>query len=314
MPEIFICYRREDSEGYAGRLHDPLAARFGAAGVFLDVDTLQPGVDFDVVIKSTLGRCKVVLVIIGPGFFTSRLRDTNDFVRREIVAALSAKKRVIPVLVSGATLPSKRQVPHDIAPLLGKNAVTLNHANWKDDVGRLIRALEKILQTNRRPITARQPAKSPRASANHPASGQKRNADGKSPRKRDEAKRAKTGTRSPKSSDLGSPTAVKKPTPPRVSSGLAPTSPRKKKGIAPADVTESSPRRKKKAARSPAKGPGVKSRSGRAAPQPKEGAGVSRGSVIPVGKGTANKTAPPPRRQVKPTRQRRGAGSKPRAT
>lgn len=195
MADIFICYRREDSEAHAGRLYDPLAARFGAAAVFLDVDTLNPGVDFDVVIQSTLGRCNVVLVIIGPGFFSHRLRDTNDFVRREIVAALRGRKRVIPVLVGGASLPSKRQVPQDVAPLLGKNAVTLNHATWKDDVGRLIRALEKILRDKRRSPAARRGSSRPDASE-RPPTKRKPTRKGSSPQDKQKASSGQAGVTS----------------------------------------------------------------------------------------------------------------------
>ena len=46
MATIFISYRREDSAGYAGRLHEELQERLGAGHVFRDVDTLQPGQDF----------------------------------------------------------------------------------------------------------------------------------------------------------------------------------------------------------------------------------------------------------------------------
>ena len=42
---IFVSYRRGDS-GHAGRLYDALAARFGADSVFMDVDAIDPGVDF----------------------------------------------------------------------------------------------------------------------------------------------------------------------------------------------------------------------------------------------------------------------------
>ena len=43
MPRVFLCYRREDSAGSAGRLFDRLAARFGRQSVFMDVDTIRAG-------------------------------------------------------------------------------------------------------------------------------------------------------------------------------------------------------------------------------------------------------------------------------
>lgn len=77
MPDIFICYRREDSEGYAGRLHDPLLDHFGKRAVFIDVDNLYPGVDFEQVIQSTLLRSTVVLVVIGPRWMDSRPEERD---------------------------------------------------------------------------------------------------------------------------------------------------------------------------------------------------------------------------------------------
>ncbi len=46
MGEVFISYRREDSGGYSGRLMDALSARFGAANIFRDIESVGLGVDF----------------------------------------------------------------------------------------------------------------------------------------------------------------------------------------------------------------------------------------------------------------------------
>jgi hypothetical protein len=42
MPRIFINYRRDDSAGYAGRIHETLASVFGAESVFIDIDDIKP--------------------------------------------------------------------------------------------------------------------------------------------------------------------------------------------------------------------------------------------------------------------------------
>jgi hypothetical protein len=44
--KIFISYRRDDSAGTAGRLHDRLAERFGQKNLFFDVDNVPAGTDF----------------------------------------------------------------------------------------------------------------------------------------------------------------------------------------------------------------------------------------------------------------------------
>ena len=145
MSEIFICYRRTDSEGYAGRLHDRLKDHFGPRAVFVDVDNLHPGVDFEVVIQRTLLRSTVVLVVIGPRWLDQRLKNESDYVRREIIAALNGNKRLIPVLVGEAKMPSREKLPAELSALAGKNAVMLRHPTWATDVARLLVSLDKIL-------------------------------------------------------------------------------------------------------------------------------------------------------------------------
>ena len=46
MNKIFISYRREDSQAYAGRLSDLLTTHLGDSVVFMDVDGISPGEDF----------------------------------------------------------------------------------------------------------------------------------------------------------------------------------------------------------------------------------------------------------------------------
>ena len=65
---IFVSYRREDSEHLAGRLSDRLADRFGEGQVFMDVDTIELGVDFGEAIVRAVAACKVLLAVIGPGW------------------------------------------------------------------------------------------------------------------------------------------------------------------------------------------------------------------------------------------------------
>jgi hypothetical protein len=45
MGKLFISYRRDDTADSCGRLDDKLAARFGRANVFKDVDSIPLGAD-----------------------------------------------------------------------------------------------------------------------------------------------------------------------------------------------------------------------------------------------------------------------------
>ena len=149
---IFISYRREDTQGEAGRLFDELAMAFGERNVFMDVDAIQPGRDFRKAIEESVQQCSVLLCMIGQEWATcsgaagvSRLADTNDFVRVEIAHALRRDIPVIPVLVRGAQMPQAEQLPEDLRELVFRNAVEVGHARWKSDAQVLIRALRALV-------------------------------------------------------------------------------------------------------------------------------------------------------------------------
>lgn len=149
MSAIFISYRREDSEGQAGRLFDDLIGSFGPDAVFMDVAGIDKGRDFRKIIDKHISSCKVVLVVIGKNWSDAtdengqrRLEQPSDFVRYETVAALGRDIPVIPVLIGRATMPRVDQLPSDISELAYRNAVELTHARWESDVELLIRALK----------------------------------------------------------------------------------------------------------------------------------------------------------------------------
>ena len=148
MGSIFLSYRREDSEGQAGRLYDDLVAVFGSDSVFMDVAAIQPGRDFRKSIDQSLNSCGVFLSLIGKSWLTAkdtsgqpRLEDPADFVRIETAAVLKRDIPVIPVLVQGASAPKPDQLPDDLKELAFRNAVELTHARWDSDIQVLIKAL-----------------------------------------------------------------------------------------------------------------------------------------------------------------------------
>lgn len=73
MPTIFISYRRSDSQDITGRIHDHLSREYGRESVFIDVDNIPPGVDFQDHINRVVTNCDVLLPIIGPAW--SAVRD-----------------------------------------------------------------------------------------------------------------------------------------------------------------------------------------------------------------------------------------------
>ncbi len=152
MRAIFISYRREDSQGEAGRLFDDLTSAFQEQDVFMDVDAISPGRDFRKAIEESVRDCSVLLAMVGPEWVTCassngtpRLADPADFVRVEIAEALRRDIPVIPVLVRGARMPTIEQLPPELSDFAFRNAVELGHARWRSDVQLLIRALRPLV-------------------------------------------------------------------------------------------------------------------------------------------------------------------------
>jgi class 3 adenylate cyclase len=142
-PRIFLSYRREDSAAYAGRLYDDLVGRFGYDNVFIDINSIEPGVDFAEAVETTVAKCDTVLVLIGPrwlsasaGDGTRRIESSDDFVRLEIERALSSgTPRIIPVLVGGARIPETAELPESLGFLTRRQAFELSDHRWSFDVG-----------------------------------------------------------------------------------------------------------------------------------------------------------------------------------
>ena len=62
---VFVNYRREDTRHVAGRLRDLVVTRFGDGSVFVDVESIEPGVDYVQAIDGAVSGCDVMLVLIG---------------------------------------------------------------------------------------------------------------------------------------------------------------------------------------------------------------------------------------------------------
>ena len=153
LRSIFISYRRNDTEGEAGRLFDDLVSEFGENSVFMDVAAIEAGRDFRKVIDESVSTCGVLLAIIGKNWVDAkddngqrRLDDPTDFVRLETASALRRDIPVIPILVRGAKMPRAEDLPDDLRDLAYRNCVELTHARWNSDLELLVNALRRQLK------------------------------------------------------------------------------------------------------------------------------------------------------------------------
>src|SRR5215470_2883129 len=142
---VFINYRGADCDTAAALIDRELTARFGSDRVFLDSRSIPAGADF---VEELLGRlegCSVLVVVIGRRWLTltdtaghRRIDDPQDWIRREIVEALSCGLRVIPVLTDDVALPSAADLPEDIAGLSRRQYVPLRRRYASVDLAFLV--------------------------------------------------------------------------------------------------------------------------------------------------------------------------------
>jgi tetratricopeptide (TPR) repeat protein len=151
--QIFISYRREDSSAWAGRLSDRLSSHFPSNQIFMDVDTIEPGIDFVEAIEKSVGSCDVLIAVIGTRWLNTsnsagkrRLEIPEDSVRVEVSTALKRGIRVIPVLVEGATMPEAADLPDELKALVRRNALKLSHDRFRPESELLASTVGRVLE------------------------------------------------------------------------------------------------------------------------------------------------------------------------
>jgi hypothetical protein len=152
-PAIFISYRRTDTNGHAGWLHEYLIRRFGDGRVFFDRNTIEGGDVFPDKLRRGVKGCAVLLALIGPNWLDvrgddnrRRLDDAHDFVRREIALALEQGKKVIPILFNDTPVPQRDQLPDPLKALASYEVLRLGGKEFEYETQRreLVRLLAKV--------------------------------------------------------------------------------------------------------------------------------------------------------------------------
>jgi hypothetical protein len=144
-----------------------------APKVFIDIDSIEPGVDFEQVIRENLRKCDTLVALVGPGWVEAndpetglrRLDNPKDFVRLEIGGALKHNIPVVPVLLDEVSMPKPDQLPDELKGFHRLNAEFVSFRTFDADVERLIEKLKKLTRKNEgfakrhslRPINASAP-------------------------------------------------------------------------------------------------------------------------------------------------------------
>jgi hypothetical protein len=146
--KVFLSYRRADSQVSAGRMAQFLDAVPAVDAVFLDVDGIAPGENFETRIQDTLAQVSHVFLLIGTQWAgptgasgRTRIFDEDDMVRRETRLALGSRAKVVPILLDDARMPRPADLPADLKALPSINAFSLRTAHFDEDMDDLLDAL-----------------------------------------------------------------------------------------------------------------------------------------------------------------------------
>ena len=149
---VFLSYRRDDAGPYARSLQLQLSQRVPDALVFMDLDSIEPGLDFAEVIEEAVNSCAVLVALIGRQWATvtdedgaRRLDNPDDYVRFEVKTALERGVRVIPVLIDGARALRQQDLPAELHKLARLNATKLSYDRYQDDADRLLDLIQRVL-------------------------------------------------------------------------------------------------------------------------------------------------------------------------
>jgi transcriptional regulator with XRE-family HTH domain len=143
---VFISYRRADSRWQALYLYKMLAEVIPGDHIFMDIDSIPPGVDFVNHLEEWVYKCDILLALIGPGWAdvvdpetgNRRLDNPNDFVRIELRQALAREIPVVPVLIDNAAMPYAGRLPEELQALVRRHAEFVQHRTADTDIKRLL--------------------------------------------------------------------------------------------------------------------------------------------------------------------------------
>ena len=151
--KVMISYRRDEALSITSRIYEHFVAKFSNDRVFRDIDSIPLGIKYRDYIEKVVSTCAVVLVVIGPKWLTMedkqgnrKLDKPDDLLRLEVSFALAKGISVIPLLVAGATMPSRALLPDDIQEMVEHNGMNISEdPHFKADMEHLIRETQNIL-------------------------------------------------------------------------------------------------------------------------------------------------------------------------
>lgn len=147
MARLFLSYRAATAAQHAGRLYDRLAAHFGNTAICYDRDAMSPGELWRARIRQELQDAVAVLAVIDREWLASleKQAEDEDVVRFELETAIGLRKTIIPILVGGAQMPRRHELPPVLERMLDRHGHAIDDSSttkYAESVASLIAALE----------------------------------------------------------------------------------------------------------------------------------------------------------------------------
>lgn len=152
MPSVFISYRRDDTAAAAQRLKADLVALLPNYSIYLDQADIEGAENYLKRITREIPLCDVFICLIGPQWLQvkgpsgePRLSEPGDIVCAEIDLALDYEKDVLPILVDGAKMPVRTELPVAINRLSLKQAMTFDQSRAARDTSRIAWRVRRLV-------------------------------------------------------------------------------------------------------------------------------------------------------------------------
>ncbi|MGW5723424.1 hypothetical protein ACWEVP_45165 [Amycolatopsis sp. NPDC003865] len=152
--KVFVNYRQRNAADellphalLVEALADQLAVYFGREAVYFDT-TLRVGEPYPAALRARLAETGVLVVVIHPTWL-SDLADRSgrhrDWVHDEIATALENGIRLVPVVLAGATMPKRHELPATIGELAHAQGVELRFGSLAAGVQAVVAEIELVV-------------------------------------------------------------------------------------------------------------------------------------------------------------------------
>jgi len=132
--KVFVSYRRK-SWAFTHRMAGDLKQHLDA-DIFVDISGVDQA-DFETSILSHLRASDVVLLVVSEYTFSERIRNADDWVRREIALALTMHKPIVLIAVEGLFPPDAASLPVDIRGVTRMQGIEFYPSYWEAAVKKL---------------------------------------------------------------------------------------------------------------------------------------------------------------------------------